>query len=106
MIVVMPNGRAQKNDRLEGNVVRSAPAFAVFETDLLNDLITAIESKYSVTYERESRGIAAFRWGEGNPSILDCDILALSPRSQPTLPPPTRSLRRNSFPTLKKQGRT
>jgi uncharacterized protein len=39
MIVVMPNGRAQKNDRAEGNVMASAPAFAVFEKDLLEDLI-------------------------------------------------------------------
>ncbi|MEO8271916.1 MAG: alpha/beta hydrolase-fold protein, partial [Aureliella sp.] len=39
MIVVMPNGRAQVNDRAEGNVMSSAPAFAVFEKDLLNDLI-------------------------------------------------------------------
>jgi len=30
MIVVMPNGRAQKNDRAEGDVFRSAPAFANF----------------------------------------------------------------------------
>ena len=28
MIVVMPNGRAQKNDRAEGNVFATAPAFA------------------------------------------------------------------------------
>ena len=35
MIVVMPNGRAQKNDRAEGNVFASAPAFAEFEEDLL-----------------------------------------------------------------------
>src|SRR5262245_63763569 len=33
MIVVMPNGRAQKNDRAEGNVFASAPAFAAFEKD-------------------------------------------------------------------------
>jgi uncharacterized protein len=34
MIIVMPNGRAQKNDRAEGDVMRSAPAFAKFEGDL------------------------------------------------------------------------
>src|SRR5436305_1928066 len=38
MIIVMPNGRAQKNDRAEGNVMASAPAFAVFEQDLLKDV--------------------------------------------------------------------
>ena len=45
MIIVMPNGRAQKNDRAEGNGFQSAPAFAVFEKDLLNDVIPAIESR-------------------------------------------------------------
>ena len=45
MIVVMPNGRAQKNDRAEGNVMASAPAFAAFEADLLNDVIPTIESR-------------------------------------------------------------
>ena len=45
MIVVMPNGRAQKDDRAEGNVIASAPAFAAFEKDLLKDVIPAIEAK-------------------------------------------------------------
>src|SRR5262245_21917448 len=36
MIIVMPNGRAQKNDRAEGNVFASAPAFEKFEADLLD----------------------------------------------------------------------
>src|SRR5256885_596654 len=47
MIIVMPNGRAQKDDRAQGGF-QSAPAFAVFEKDLLNDVIPAIESRYSV----------------------------------------------------------
>ena len=34
MIIVMPNGRAQKNDRAEGDVFAAAPAFATFERDL------------------------------------------------------------------------
>ena len=42
----MPKGQAQKDDRAEGNVFASAPAFANFEFDLLNDLIPAIEAKY------------------------------------------------------------
>ena len=58
MIVVMPNGRAQKNDRAEGNVFESAPAFATFERDLLDDVIPAIEAKYSVDANRERRAIA------------------------------------------------
>lgn len=65
MIMVMPNGRAQKNDRPEGNVFASAPAFAVFEQDLLQDLIPAIESRYSVKPGRESRAIAGLSMGGG-----------------------------------------
>jgi uncharacterized protein len=65
MIVVMPNGRAQKNDRAEGNVMASAPAFATFERDLLDDLIPAIESKYSVDKNREKRAIAGLSMGGG-----------------------------------------
>lgn len=65
MIVVMPNGRAQKNDRPVGNVFASAPAFETFEFDLLNDVIPAIESRYSVYTNRESRAIAGLSMGGG-----------------------------------------
>lgn len=65
MIVVMPNGRAQKNDRAEGNVFASAPAFAKFEKDLLEDVIPAIEAKYSVATNREQRAIAGLSMGGG-----------------------------------------
>lgn len=65
MIVVMPNGRAQKNDRAEGNVMASAPAFAVFEGDLLNDVIPAIESRYSVSSDRVHRALAGLSMGGG-----------------------------------------
>jgi enterochelin esterase-like enzyme len=65
MIVVMPNGRAQKNDRAEGNVMASAPAFAAFEQDLLNDVVPTIESKYSVDKSREKRAIAGLSMGGG-----------------------------------------
>lgn len=65
MIIVMPNGRAQKNDRAEGNVFASAPAFAAFEQDLLNDVIPAIESRYSVQTDREHRAIAGLSMGGG-----------------------------------------
>ena len=65
MIVVMPNGRAQKNDRAEGNAMASAPAFAVFEQDLLNDVVPTIESKYSVDKSREKRAIAGLSMGGG-----------------------------------------
>lgn len=65
MIVVMPNGRAQKNDRAEGNVFASAPAFAVFERDLLDDVIPAIEDRYSTYTEREHRALAGLSMGGG-----------------------------------------
>lgn len=65
MIVVIPNGRAQKNDRAEGNVMAAAPAFATFERDLIDDLIPAIESKYSVDKSREKRAIAGLSMGGG-----------------------------------------
>ncbi|MGC3959967.1 MAG: alpha/beta hydrolase-fold protein [Verrucomicrobiota bacterium] len=65
MIVVMPNGRAQKNDRAEGNVMASAPAFATFERDLLDDVIPAIQSRYSTYANRESRALAGLSMGGG-----------------------------------------
>lgn len=65
MIVVMPNGRAQKNDRAEGDIFRSAPAFATFERDLLDDIIPAIESRYSTASGREHRALAGLSMGGG-----------------------------------------
>ncbi len=65
MIIVMPNGRAQKNDRAEGNVFETAPAFANFEHDLLDDVIPAIEARYSVFTDREHRALAGLSMGGG-----------------------------------------
>ncbi|MES2463297.1 MAG: endo-1,4-beta-xylanase [Armatimonadota bacterium] len=65
MILVMPNGRAQKNDRAEGNVYASAPAFAAFEQDLLKDVIPAIESRYSVQADAGHRALAGLSMGGG-----------------------------------------
>lgn len=65
MIVVMPNGRAQKNDRAEGDVFRSAPAFAAFEEDLLKDVIPTIESRFSVQADRKHRALAGLSMGGG-----------------------------------------
>jgi enterochelin esterase-like enzyme len=58
MIVVMPNGRAQKNDRAEGHLYASLPAFEKFEADLLESVIPAIESRYSVMADHEHRALA------------------------------------------------
>ena len=65
MILVLPNGRAQKNDRAEGNVYAAAPAFAAFEQDLLQDVIPAIDKRYSVQADREHRGLAGLSMGGG-----------------------------------------
>ena len=65
MIVVMPNGRAQKNDRAEGDVFKTAPAFANFERDLLDDVIPTIEARYSTATNREQRALAGLSMGGG-----------------------------------------
>jgi xylan 1,4-beta-xylosidase len=67
MIVVMPNGRAMKDDRATGNVFapEKQEAFARFEKDLLNDLIPFIEKNYPVIKDREHRAIAGLSMGGG-----------------------------------------
>lgn len=65
MIIVMPNGRAQKNDRAGGNVFAAAPSFAVFERDLLDDVIPAIELRYGAQKDREHRALAGLSMGGG-----------------------------------------
>jgi enterochelin esterase-like enzyme len=67
MIVVMPNGRAMKDDRATGNIMApdKVQAFATFEKDLLNDLIPYIEKKYPVIKDREHRAIAGLSMGGG-----------------------------------------
>lgn len=67
MIVVLPNGRAMKDDRATGNIFDAAKveAFTTFEKDLLNDLIPFIEKKYPVLKDRESRAIAGLSMGGG-----------------------------------------
>ena len=79
MIVVMPNGRAQPNDRAEGDVFAAAPAFAVFENDLLKDLIPSIESRFSVKTDREDRALAGLSMGGGqslNFGLAHLDVFA------------------------------
>jgi enterochelin esterase-like enzyme len=67
MIVVMPNGRAMKDDRATGNIMApdKVEAFATFEKDLLTDLIPFIEKKYPVLTDREHRAIAGLSMGGG-----------------------------------------
>ncbi|GEN71022.1 alpha/beta hydrolase [Chryseobacterium lathyri] len=67
MIVVLPNGRAMKDDRAKGDIMAKdkVEAFATFEKDLLNDLIPFIEKKYPVKKDRENRAIAGLSMGGG-----------------------------------------
>lgn len=67
MIVVLPNGRAMKDDRAVGNIFDSAKvqAFTTFEKDLLNDLIPYIQKNFSVYTDRDHRAIAGLSMGGG-----------------------------------------
>jgi enterochelin esterase-like enzyme len=67
MIVVMPNGRAMKDDRATGNLFDSAKlrAFAEFEKDLTGDLIPFIEKNYPVLKDPGHRAIAGLSMGGG-----------------------------------------
>ncbi len=67
MIVIMPNGRAMKDDRATGNIMApdKVQAFATFEKDLLNDLIPYVEKNFPVIADREHRAIAGLSMGGG-----------------------------------------
>lgn len=67
MIIVMPNGRAMKDDRPGENIFERerVEAFATFEKDLLEDLIPYIENNYNVYNDRKNRAIAGLSMGGG-----------------------------------------
>lgn len=67
MIVVMPNGRAMKDDSPGENIFApdKVQAFANFEEDLLKDLIPFIENNYPVIEDREHRALAGLSMGGG-----------------------------------------
>jgi enterochelin esterase-like enzyme len=67
MIVVMPNGRAMKDDRPGENIFapEKVQAFADFENDLLTDLIPFVETHYPVLTGRENRALAGLSMGGG-----------------------------------------
>lgn len=67
MIVVMPNGRAMKDDRATGNIMApdKVDAFATFEKDLLNDLIPYVEKNFPVKKEQIHRAIFGLSMGGG-----------------------------------------
>jgi enterochelin esterase-like enzyme len=67
MIVVMPNGRARADDRAtrEPFTPDNARAFARFERELLDQLIPAIEARYSTHTDRLHRALAGLSMGGG-----------------------------------------
>lgn len=67
MIVVIPNGRAMKDDRATGNIFdfEKVQAFATFERDLLDDLIPYVERSFPVYSDRDHRAIAGLSMGGG-----------------------------------------
>ncbi|WP_215224625.1 alpha/beta hydrolase-fold protein [Echinicola shivajiensis] len=67
MIIVMPNGRAMKDDRATGNIMAKdkVEAFSTFEKDLLHDLIPFVENNYPVLADREHRAISGLSMGGG-----------------------------------------
>jgi len=64
MIVVMPNGRAAKDDSRSGGF-GSFPAFAEFDKDLIGSLIPYIEKNFSVYTDKDHRAIAGLSMGGG-----------------------------------------
>lgn len=67
MIVVLPNGRAMKDDRATGDIMApdKVAAFATFEKDLLDDLIPFVEKKYAVKTDRTHRALFGLSMGGG-----------------------------------------
>jgi len=81
MIVAMPNGRAEPNDRAVGNIFapEHQKAFENFENDLLKDVIPFVESAYPVKKGRENRALAGLSMGGGqslNFGLGNLDIFA------------------------------
>lgn len=79
MIIVMPNGRALKDDRAQGNIYgpEMVRGFEVFERDLIDDLIPFIQNKYSTRTDRKYRAIAGLSMGGGQSLNFGLDNMAL-----------------------------
>jgi enterochelin esterase-like enzyme len=105
MIIVMPNGRAQADDRPGPNAMATAPAFGKFDQDLLGSLIPFIEAKYPVIQNREGRALAGLSMGGGqslNFGLGNLDTFAWvggfssAPNTKPAaelVPDPARAIR-------------
>ncbi|MGS2761531.1 alpha/beta hydrolase [Sinomicrobium sp. M5D2P9] len=77
MIVVMPNGRAMKDDRAGENIfdAEKIMAFSDFENDLLEDLIPFVEANYPVYSDRNNRALAGLSMGGGQALNFGLDHL-------------------------------
>ncbi len=64
MIVVMPNGRAAKDDSRAGGM-GSAAAFGEFDKDLIGSLMPYINSHFSVYTDKDHTAIAGLSMGGG-----------------------------------------
>ncbi len=81
MIVVMPNGRARKDDRAGGEIFSAVnvEAFGRFERDLLDDLIPAVEQTFATAPGRTQRALAGLSMGGGqslNFGLGNLDVFA------------------------------
>lgn len=81
MIIVMPNGRALKDDRVQGNIYgpEMVKGFEIFERDLIDDLIPYIQANYPTYPDREHRAIAGLSMGGGqslNFGLANMDVFA------------------------------
>lgn len=67
MIIVMPNGRALKDDRVRGNIYGPdmVRGFEAFERDLIDNLIPFVQGKYSTYTDKEHRALAGLSMGGG-----------------------------------------
>lgn len=67
MIVVLPNGRAMKDDRAIGNIMDAVKveAFATFQRDLIDDLIPYVEKTYPVHANPLNRALFGLSMGGG-----------------------------------------
>jgi enterochelin esterase-like enzyme len=65
MIVVMPNGRSDKDLNARSPWDKQGPAFERFEQELFTDVIPFVESHYSVKADRDHRALAGLSMGGG-----------------------------------------
>jgi len=65
MIVVMPNGRADKTMTPSTPWDQQSPAFETFTQELISDVIPFVEAHYAVKADREHRALAGLSMGGG-----------------------------------------